>query len=651
MTLKLSRRKGNALLVLTTLIHWLGQSWLAIAIDLILVFLVVYEVLKLLKGTRAAQIAIGIGVVAILYQASHWLRLPTLEFVIRHSLLYVGFAVVVLFQNEIRAAFANFGRNIRLPARFGWRAPKSPATAYESALLAVTTFSAKKTGALIVFERQDNLDEYIARGVKLDAIVGYDLLVNIFNPEAPLHDGAVIIRRERIAAASCFLPLTLNPRLSKDTGTRHRSAIGITEESDAFVIVVSEETGIVSCVEGGQIKRGLGVREVRALLSRALNATAEGAPRRRRRRSALVEDSSSVDFVTAEPLSDTSETPAAGTPALIGDARAARARERGALDLAAAWRQGRHWLDWLSKRARALVVENFTLKLIAALMTSALWLSATKQDAIPFVMRGVPINYQGLREDLVIANGNEAREVTLRVRGPRDVVERLRPESFVVTVPLDGKNSGDRVIILREDARIEKPASVEILEIEPPRLTLSLERQVNRSVDIRPNFRGTLPVDCEIAEYQVSPPTTVLRGPEAQVYALQSVSTETIWLNIHERSFAERYKVDVKDPRIEIIGAQEVEVKVTIRPIIVRRRLDVILDAPGAPVTRVEVTVEGPKSVVEKLRARDFQATVGSELASERPSRRPVVVLPPADMDGRVQIVTVSPSEVLRRAP
>ncbi len=638
--------------MLTTLIHWLGQSWLATAIDLILVFLVVYEVLKLLKGTRAAQIAIGIGIVAILYQASHWLRLPTLEFVIRHSLLYVGFAVVVLFQNEIRSAFANFGRNIRLPARFGWRSPKSPATAYEGVLLAVTTFAAKKTGALIVFERQDNLDEYIARGVKLDAIVGYDLLINIFNPEAPLHDGAVIIRRDRIAAASCFLPLTLNPRLSKDTGTRHRSAIGITEESDAFVIVVSEETGMVSCVEGGQIKRGLGIREVRALLSRALNATAGGAPPARRRRAPmLVEDSSSVDFATTELPSETSGTPAAGTPALIGDGRSARLRERGALDVAAIWQQGRHWLDWLGEKGRALAFENFALKLIAALMTSALWLSATKQDAIPFVLRGVPINYQGLREDLVIANGNEAREVTLRVRGPRDVVERLRPESFVITVPLDGKNSGDRVIILREDAHIAKPANVEILEIEPSRLTLSLERQVNRQVDIRPNFRGTLPVDCEIAEYQVSPPATVLRGPESQVYALQSVGTETIWLNIHDRSFAERYKVDVKDPRIEIVGAQEVEVKVTIRPVIARRRLDVILDAPGAPATRIEVTVEGPKSIVEKLRGRDFQALIGDEGLPERPSRRPVVIRPPADLEGRVSIVTVSPGDVSYRSP
>lgn len=423
---------------MTTLLHWLGRSWLASVIDLVLVFLVVYEVLKLLKGTRAAQIALGIALVALLYQASHWLRLPTLEFVIRHSLLYVGFAVVVLFQNEIRTAFARFGRNIRLPALFGWRTPKSPAAQYEDVLLAVTTFAAKKTGALIVFERQDNLDEYIARGVRLDAVVGYDLLVNLFNPEAPLHDGAVIIRQGRIAAASCFLPLTLNPRLSKDTGTRHRSAIGITEETDAFVIVVSEETGLVSCVEGGQIKRGLGIREVRALLSRAMNA-AEGAPppaRRRRRRTLVVEDTSSVDYVTADAPSETSETPVASTPALVGEGRVSRVSERGALDVAAIWRQGRHWGAWLGERCHTLLVENFTLKLIAAVITSALWLSATKQDAIPFVLRGVPITYQGLREDLVIANSNEVQEVTLRVRGPRDVVERLRPESFVVTVPL-----------------------------------------------------------------------------------------------------------------------------------------------------------------------------------------------------------------------
>ncbi len=636
---------------MTTLMHWLSQSWLASVLDLVLVFFVVYEVLKLLKGTRAAQVALGIALVALLYQASHWLHLPTLEFVIRHSFLYVGFAVVVLFQNEIRTAFAHFGRNIRFSALFGWRAPKSPMAQYEDVLLAVTTFAAKKTGALIVFERQDNLDEYITRGVKLDAVVGYDLLINLFNPEAPLHDGAVIIRQGRIAAASCFLPLTLNPRLSKDTGTRHRSAIGITEETDAFVIVVSEETGMVSCVEHGQIKRGLGIREVRALLSRALNAAEGPSPPVRRRRRLLIEDTSGVDFVTADLRSETGETPAAGTPALVGEGRTSRMRERGVVDVAAVWRQGQHWAAWWGERCRALLFENFPLKFIAAVITSALWLSATKQDAIPFVLRGVPITYQGLQEDLIIANSQEVQEVTIRVRGPRDVVERLRPESFVVTVPLAGKNPGERVIVLREDARIEKPTNVEILEIEPVRITLNLERQVYREVEIKPNFRGVLPVDREIAEYQVTPPTTRVRGPESQVYALQAVGTETIWLNIHDRSFVERYKVDVKDPRIEIVGASEVEVKVTIRPIIIRRRVDVILDVPGTPPKRLEVTVEGPKSVVEKLRGRDFQATVANEPVAEHPFRRAVVVTPPPAVAGQVQIVAVNPSEVLYRAP
>ncbi|MGQ9897781.1 MAG: diadenylate cyclase CdaA [Acidobacteriota bacterium] len=634
---------------MTTLMHWFSQPWLTTAIDLLFVFLVVYEALKLLKGTRAAQVAVGIAIVTLLYQASHWLHLPTLEFVIRHSLLYVGFAVVVLFQNEIRMAFTNFGRNIRFLSRLGWRTRKLSVVQYEEVLLAVTTLAANKTGALIVFERQDNLGDYIARGVRLDAVLGYDLLINIFNQGAPLHDGAVIIRQDRIAAASCFLPLTLNPRLSKDTGTRHRSAIGITEETDAFVIVVSEETGMISCVEGGNIKRGLDIQAVRDLLSKALKATPTGSTppvQRRRRHSA---EPSSVDLITLDTPSETSETPATGTPVTAEERQLSRIGERGALDLRAMWQQGRHWVRWIGEKMRDLVVENFTLKLIAAVMTSALWLSATKQDAVPFVLRGVPINYQGLREDLVIANGDEVREVTLRVRGPRDVVERLRPESFVITVSLAGKNPGDRVVLLREDARIEKPTGVEILEIEPPRLTLNLERQVYRQVDIKPNFRGVLPVDREIAEYEVIPATTMLRGPEAQVYALPSVGTETIWLNVHDRSFTERYKVDVKDPRIEIVGAQEVEVKVMIRPVILRRRLDLILDIPSAPLTRLEVTIEGPKSIVEKLRGRDFQATVSDTVVSERPPRRKVVVIPPLDVAEQVQVVSINPSEVIVR--
>ena len=151
---------------------------------------------------------------------------------------------------------------------------------YDEIVLAATTLASTKTGALIVIERGVNLRNVIEGGVQMDAELSYDLLVTIFNPATPLHDGAVVIRGHRVAAASCFLPLTLNPQLSKDLGTRHRAAIGITEDTDAVAVVVSEETGLISFVQGGQMRRGL---DATTLARRHARRARSRRARRRRR--------------------------------------------------------------------------------------------------------------------------------------------------------------------------------------------------------------------------------------------------------------------------------------------------------------------------------------------------------------------------------
>jgi len=237
--------------------------------DIALVFLLVYGVLKLMRGTRAAPMAAGIAAFALLYWLSVKQNLTTLEFVLRGALPYIGVAIVVLFQAEIRQALITFGNRFRLPFahRHGGQFGEG---VYDEIVLAATTLASTKTGALIVIERNVGLKNVTDGGVKLDAELSYDLLVTIFNPESPLHDGAIVVRRHRVAAASCFLPLTLNPRLSKDLGTRHRAAIGITEDSDAVVIVVSEETGLISFVQGGEIRRGLDATKLRAAIIQAI---------------------------------------------------------------------------------------------------------------------------------------------------------------------------------------------------------------------------------------------------------------------------------------------------------------------------------------------------------------------------------------------
>jgi diadenylate cyclase len=231
--------------------------------DIVLVFLVVYGVLKLLRGTRAAAMAAGIGVFAFLYWLAVNQGLTTLEFVLRGALLYVGVAIIVLFQTEIRQALIAFGNRFRLPFARRHRGQFGESI-YDEIVLAATTLASTKTGGLIVIERNVGLKGIVDAGVRLDAELSYDLIVSIFNPASPLHDGAIIVRNDRIAAASCFLPLSLNPLLSKDLGTRHRAALGITEDSDAVAIVVSEETGLVSFVRRGRIKRALDATVLRA---------------------------------------------------------------------------------------------------------------------------------------------------------------------------------------------------------------------------------------------------------------------------------------------------------------------------------------------------------------------------------------------------
>lgn len=250
-------------------------------VDILVVFLMVYALLKLIRGTRAAPMAAGIAAIAFLYWIADRFNLDTLEFILRPAPLYIGVAVIVLFQNEIRQALISFGNRFRMPFSLRHRGQFGEGV-YDEIVLAATTLASTKTGALIVVERAFSLGDVVEGGVKMDAELSYDLLVTIFNPATPLHDGAVVVRRHRVAAAACFLPLTLNPLLSKDLGTRHRAAIGITEDTDAVAVVVSEETGLISFVQGGQIKRGLDATRLRASIFEALEAPVRRNPKEKR---------------------------------------------------------------------------------------------------------------------------------------------------------------------------------------------------------------------------------------------------------------------------------------------------------------------------------------------------------------------------------
>ncbi len=245
-------------------------SSLRSVLDIALVFIIVYVVLKLFRGTRAVPTLVGIVILSVLYWFSVTQELSTLEFVLRYAVGFIGIAIIVLFQSEIRQALIYFANRFRFPILKRQRG-QFGGSVYDEVVLAVTTLATEKTGALIVIERNVGLRNFIDAGVQIDAIISYDLIVSIFHPETPLHDGAIVIQNERIAAASVFLPLTKNPEISRELGTRHRAAIGITEGSDAISLVVSEETGLITYVEAGQVYRNVETTQLRKLLLEALN--------------------------------------------------------------------------------------------------------------------------------------------------------------------------------------------------------------------------------------------------------------------------------------------------------------------------------------------------------------------------------------------
>jgi diadenylate cyclase len=266
--------------------NWLIELWHRFGwwdlLDVIIVSAAIYEVLKLIRGTRAVQMVLGAGLVAGVYYLSLWGHLQTVNWLIRNVVGYVVFALIVLFQADIRRALANFGRT---PFFALFSRSDGSEEVIEEIAVAATVLASQRVGAIVAIEREIGLRNYIEGGIPLDATLTYDLLVTIFRPGGPLHDGAVIIQGDRVAAAACFLPLTVNPRLSKDLGTRHRAAIGLTEESDAVAVIVSEETGIVSLALDGHIERGLDPERLRSRLRGLLGTgrTTGSRPRREAR--------------------------------------------------------------------------------------------------------------------------------------------------------------------------------------------------------------------------------------------------------------------------------------------------------------------------------------------------------------------------------
>jgi len=243
-------------LLLLPVLPSLPKVHLTAIVDILAVAFLIYQLLMIVRGTRAGHILIGILATVMVYGVALWTGLEALRSLLSYIVPYTAIAVIILFQSEIRRTLARIGRKRWLGR--GFRRPES----VDEILLALSRCSQNKSGALIVLERDIGLRTFVESGVRLDAEISADLLLSIFHPGGALHDGAVIIQRERIGSAACFLPLTTNPAVPANLGTRHRAAIGITEESDCLSLVVSEETGDISIASFGEIHRRLSLREL-----------------------------------------------------------------------------------------------------------------------------------------------------------------------------------------------------------------------------------------------------------------------------------------------------------------------------------------------------------------------------------------------------
>ncbi len=235
-------------------------------LDVLAVWFLIYQLLQIIRGTRAAHILAGILTVVIAYQLAVYMNLEALRSILQSLAPYTAIAIIVLFQSEIRRTLARVGRKQIFG---GYRRPEST----DEMLLALTSLSADKVGALIVLERDIGLRTFVESGVRLDAAISRDILLSIFQPNTALHDGAVIIQKDRLAAAACFLPLSVNPAVSTTLGTRHRAAIGITEETDCLALVVSEETGALSVAAFGDLERGVTIQRVDERISQHFGAS------------------------------------------------------------------------------------------------------------------------------------------------------------------------------------------------------------------------------------------------------------------------------------------------------------------------------------------------------------------------------------------
>jgi len=241
-------------------------KYLASIVDIALVWYVIYKLINVIRGTKAVQLLKGILVILLVRVVSEWLGLITLSWMMQQAINWGFLAVIIIFQPELRRALEQLGRG-RFFSRSSTQDDDNQEKTVEAIVKATDYMAKRRIGALISIERETGMSDYIETGIRLNSNISSELLINIFIPNTPLHDGAVIIQKNNVSAAACYLPLSESPFISKELGTRHRAALGISEVTDSLTVIVSEETGGISLTRNGELNRDLKVEELKELLT------------------------------------------------------------------------------------------------------------------------------------------------------------------------------------------------------------------------------------------------------------------------------------------------------------------------------------------------------------------------------------------------
>ncbi len=244
-------------------------SYLGKIVDVLLVWFVIYKLIMVIRGTKAVQLLKGITVILVVRFISNFLGLNTLQWLMDQALTYGFLAIIIIFQPELRRALEQLGRG-RLFSRSNLPEEDERTVTIEAIIKATHYMAKRRIGALISIERETGMGDYIETGIPLNSNISSELLINLFIPNTPLHDGAVILQRDQVAAAACYLPLSESPFISKELGTRHRAAVGISEVTDSVTVIVSEETGGISVTKNGELYRELTIDTLREMLEKEL---------------------------------------------------------------------------------------------------------------------------------------------------------------------------------------------------------------------------------------------------------------------------------------------------------------------------------------------------------------------------------------------